>query len=590
MFYLLKKIIKMFQKKEFNYVLLIFGSTTGLYFLRICTIIDINISMDELGTFAGMAACGGLNWNEVIAYTRYYGYGFYWIYAFIFYLIDNPYIIYILIYFLNAVIIGCTGILIWRLQTKLLKLPANSCTFLITILCGTIYPVVNYSYITNDVATYAVYWIGVYFLISSICTEENSVRKQIYFAICLCYSLTVHEKMIVLWISMAFVLIIWKLFCGTSLIKNKSLYICLLVGYILARVSKQLVIDYFWPADVRLGEELANTSVIYGDITWFFSDLRGIRAIFDVIISNLLKTGIMTGGLSFLGIGLFIVLFVSFTKRIIMNGKLNSNEKLTLILQLISIFPIMIIIVGLAVEWGKSIYESIYFTGEFGKNVRAFSYIRYYIIFVGPMLISVYYYIFYKVGSKKVFYITGLFISIFCYIYFCLIIMPYLGTNGISILSSIEIGHNPVLNLGISFLALFILPILFIGIINKKIRTIFVSLSTICIVSLNLPDSVTWPILKYSLCDATMIWIEDNINAENRDLLYVLDDYSNYQFAFNRYSMHVINGNETKAIIFSHKSKDMWAESYMEDFQREVIMKCQEIQLDDNEYIFYLNE
>ena len=108
--------------------------------------------------------------------------------------------------------------------------------------------------------------------------------------------------------------------------------------------------------------------------------------------------------------------------------------------------------------------------------------------------------------------------------------------------------------------------------------------------SLNLPDSVTWPILKYSLCDATMIWIEDNINAENRDLLYVLDDYSNYQFAFNRYSMHVINGNETKAIIFSHKSKDMWAESYMEDFQREVIMKCQEIQLDDNEYIFYLNE
>lgn len=89
-----------------------------LYLLRLVQNNNIDITMDEFGTLANASYYAGLDWSNVLSTTRYYGAGFYWIYSIFFRIFENPYVIVILIYVINSLLVSLTAGLIYTIMVR----------------------------------------------------------------------------------------------------------------------------------------------------------------------------------------------------------------------------------------------------------------------------------------------------------------------------------------------------------------------------------------------------------------------------------------------------------------------------------------
>lgn len=291
--------MKLSRKKEnINASCAVFFSF-AIYVLHICQEIDINISLDEIGTFISAAALAGRDWSGTLPFTRYYGYGYYWIFAGLFRITDNPYAIYLTILLVDSIVLSLTSFLIYKIQIHEFNLPNNFLTVFFAVLPGCIYTIVNYAYLSNDVMVYATFWIIIYLILKLFHNLDYKARIKYNFllAFVLCYSLTIHEKNIAVFSIILFCLVFWAIFIRKNLINWKVFSGSILIFYILARATKKLAISLFW-SDI-VADSLANTSVIYTNVLWFVDEIGKFKITFDIFVSNILKTGMYTYGLFF---------------------------------------------------------------------------------------------------------------------------------------------------------------------------------------------------------------------------------------------------------------------------------------------------
>lgn len=579
-------------KKENAYA---FGAaffTFAIYFLHICQKVDINISLDEIGTFASASALAGYDWSGVLPLTRYYGYGFYWIFAGLFRITDSPYVIYITIYVMDCIILSLVAVLIYKIQVRELNLPNSVTTVFFAVLPGVVYSIVNYTYLTNDVMVYAVFWIIMYFLLKLLGDMDKSrkSRYSIFLAFFSCYILTMHERAIVIFGEILVLLVVWKVFVKKDIVNWKAFLISIVIFYIVARASKELVIALFW-SDIE-AETLANTSVIYKDLFWFTDSVRMFKIIIDIFVSNIIKAGMATYGIFFIGIALvFMATIMLIKKKGAITKILQSDPMMekVVIICIVSIVAILITMAGLAVQWGNGAWTGLISGLGMGKSIRAYAYLRYYVVYIGPILISVYK-LCIEERLEKGYYRVAFVILAGVLYYFLTEIDTYIAGQS-RIVEQVNIFENYMFNRHISVLVVIVSILLLATFKKKNSRAIFVAMCSLLIIISNMPENFGFIKLESSRCDATRKYIKGlDQDGEWKNHLYVLDDSGNYQFFLNRHTPRVWN-NEPEGVILAHANlEEICLNASYYRFDVEMLCDSECVQLDENEYVYILGD
>lgn len=581
---MLKKI-----KKEDKYAFIAAGVSFFVYMLRICQSIDINISLDEIGTFASASALAGLDWSEILSYTRYYGYGFYWIYTVVFRITDNPYVIYIIIYIINCAVLAAASHLIYKIEVNELLLPNNYMTVLFAVLPGVVYSIVNYSYLSNDIAVYAGFWAVIFLICKLLNDTERKGCYSIYLAFCLCYLLTVHEKTIAVFGVVVFLLLVWRVFIKKAVVDWKKFICFLLLFYICARISKKIIIFLFW-SNIK-AETLANTSVIYTDLFWFLGDVQKFKILIDIFLSNIIKMTISTYGLFLLSIAssIFYLIFAVRKKTNIRKTFQQDPvlEKIIFVVSL-SLAVILITMMGIAFQWGNGVWNKVNLGMEMGNSIRAYRYTRYYIIYVGPVFISLYKLCLSEKIQRKVFCFTGIFFA--CIIsYFLFAVDGYLGEKN----SVIEFASFFDKSLYDRFLSIsFIIACVFLlGKFNdKKNQVIFCMIVCVLTIKRFLPLNMSFPQLECSRCGSTYKYIlELEKKYDMKENIYLLEsgNIGCYQFFLNHHTIQIYE-NEQQGIVLSNYNIEELEDIEIENVDLELLRNSRHIQLDENEHVFIL--
>lgn len=559
-----------------------------IYLLRICQRIDINISLDEIGTLSSAVALAGLDWSGVLPYTRYYGYGFYWIYMILFRITDNPYIIYIMIYLINCFVLSTTAFLIYKIEINELELPDNLTTLLFAVLPGAVYSIVNYSYLSNDLAVYTGFWLVAFFLFKLMGNTEKRGLYSTGLAFCISYLLTVHEKTVAVFgITVSF-LIIWKILLKKDVVNWRKFAGCLLIFYACARISKKFVIAAFW-SNIK-AERLANTSVIYTDVFWFTGSLQKFKILVDIFLSNIIKMSISTYGLYFLGLSVCCSSLIILLKRKLnIKEAFQSDPVLEKIVAAIgiSMAVICITMAGLALQWGNSAWNRVNTGMELGKSIRAYRYLRYYIVYAGPLFISLYKLCLNKKIQKKEFVCTGIAFGalICCFLFF---IDNYLGEENL-VMTFTSFLNDSVYDRYISILILIVCIFLLYRFSDIKRQLAFCAICCLAILNLFKPSDISFPELTCSRCGATYKYFRSSDKSiDLNGNIYVLgsENIGCYQFFLNRYVLQLYEGEREGIVLSNYGLEDL--ENVNTDIDMKFLKDGRCVQLDENEYIFIL--
>lgn len=577
-------------KKENIYAILAVVLTFLFYVIHTCRAVDINISLDELGTFAGAATLGGYDWKEALTYTRYYGYGFYWIYALIFRLTNNPYIIYGTMCIGNYLIISVVAFLIYKIEVKELCLPNGIMTMLFAIFPGVVYSIVNYSYLTNDIMVYVCYWLITYMVLKLMANPTEKRRKiySIMLAFFMCYALTIHEKCIgIFWIVLIGI-IVWEIIGKRKIVNKKYFFLSLILFYSIARITKELIIYFFWN-EVK-ADTLANTSVLYTDVTWFGNSLAKFKVVIDIFISNIVKLGTQTYGLFYIGCAVVLIKLCSFLNKKIRKKPIDLSdiENKTYWMIGISLFIILITMAGLALTWSSGVWNKLALDIELGKSARAYTYLRYYIIYVGPLLIAIYKMCRDALIERREIEVAFVIFGFTIY-YYLMEIRNYLPEETkVLELFDFSIGKNN--NIHLSILILIVMMVAVYCFEKLYARIIWGVLCTGLLIYLFVPKTMGEIQISSSLADATYSYVkelEENATIDGNKL-YVLDSLANYQFFLNKYSLKMYE-NENEGIVFSHYTIDELEEQmpYIDLGKlREAEFQC----IDEDEFVYILRK
>ncbi len=572
-------------------MILSFALTMFVCLLRICKANDIDISLDEIGTLAGAAYVSGYDWSSVLAETRYYGVGFYWLYGILFRYISDSYLLAIAIYVMNCICVSAIAILVYQMLVMHLKMEDSISTAIVATFPGIIYPYANWGYISNDVPVYCAYWIMIYWGILAYINKDNRRNSVIYSsltALMMGYLLTVHEKSIAIWIAMILGIVLFKIIFDEFIVSPISFSIIVIISYVIARIIKENALAMFWP----VAESLANTSAFSNMSTFLLNKPLGWKLMLDIIVSNFILLNEKSFGLISVVACLCVYWIVSGTIRVVNKQRLHltTENKICFFMMMVSFIAAGIVVVGLAVQWGPGVYKA-YFKGMVGVSTRAYGYLRYYVGFTGPAIVAICSMLKTMVSDKKKIVYTSALISIILIVYYYFFIHTYLFDDWqATSLAVFNIFPNDKSAWNI-YLSLVILVIFIVLLCVKKREQqnsvcwvlMYIGLA---LMNVNL-NTLSVPSIECKKADAgyELIKMLENSN-EAIDKIYVEGNASNYQFMLKEYDIEVGLPEQDieECIILSNTS---WTSTRSYAIGGYGFYYAE---LDENEYIFVKGE
>ena len=578
-------------EKKFIYISIVI--TFCMHLLRICKINELNVSMDEIGTLASAAYLSGNNWVSVLQATRYYGQGFYWLYAFLFRATDNPYIIASTIYVCNSLMVSVTTGIIYYIAVRFLKMKNNYWTSIASILPCLCYSYVNWKYISNDVPVLTAFWLLILFFCLSYANRKDR-KSYVIYSICAAfemgYLLTIHEKTIAIWIAVGATVILFKILFDESIVHFIAFGISAIFSYIGARWIKASALTLLW-SEVK--SSVGNTSAFSQTSTWLLNKPLGWKIMLDIIVTNFLTLCERTGGLVAIALVVIIVMLIYCIKVKVCRRKIGVSNtiKLEFFIMLVAFFTVGIIVLGLANQWSPSLFRAYYMNDRVGKGVRAYSYERYYIAFVGPALLVICAKLKYIVFKFKWIIYASIGILVLLDLYYFGCIHTYLvdkwNTTSLSVLSVFpDVSKNWNVYLSIVLTLVFLTWLAFVK--RKMQLRIYYAFCAGLIVLLNVNfRELNMPDIKVSVSDAGYELV--NVAKEHGyelDNIYAETNANMYQFMLNRKIINYgfPNMDIEEGIVFSNTE---WSGLHPYSVGNYGFHYAQ---LDNNEYVYVKGE
>lgn len=348
--------------------------------LRIRGVYEMRVASDDIGMLSGAAYFAGYDWSSVVSTTKYYGIGWYSLFAPILKFVKNPAAIWAVIVIVNICIVALACIFIQYIGIKHLGMEDNFVTSLISIF--TSMAVVPSNTLSQESVLFCLTILISYLLMKSLQEEFSSLKRCAFMILAVAfsnYAYLIHTRAVVFLIAIPVAIIFSSLIEKKKIINLASYVISAIILYFMAGVLKKQIIQHIWGTkDSIMNAELPISTSTFQNV---FS-LKGIKVVFDCFMSNFFTACMRLYGIPCIVILFIIVLLIRLFKKNEMNYKVSENGKTLLVFSVTCFF---IGLAGVAVMWGKGAVST-YWTDETNVYYKGFSYFRYYGTFIGPAL------------------------------------------------------------------------------------------------------------------------------------------------------------------------------------------------------------
>ena len=384
---------------------------------------------DEMGTVAGAAFFAGHNWSSVISSTGtgYYGFGYSMLMSPIFILAKSGLICFQFFLLYNALLFSLSGVLCYKIITDYLGVEKRSEAFLFAIASITCYFFASdINVLLNESMLTFLIWLILYLLLvmlSNIDNRKQILKYTIILSALIFYSFLVHTRAVVI----LFGVIVACVGCGIFYKKylvNIPVFILLIIsGFLIANQIIHTVQSDIWMQDVN-GLNNSNEQVFHGILSQLLGNFSSWENVYGLFISSagkLFSIIVISAGVGVLGIvSCFVILFSNKSAKHIRKNKISRNIELNKNFNISALYifiPFVCIwlLVGVVT---MSQTASIAVSGEMAN--KWFTYTRYHGLFVGPLIMIAFCFLYsFKEFRKKIILTSALIFSGISIIFLC---------------------------------------------------------------------------------------------------------------------------------------------------------------------------
>ena len=532
--------------------------------------------IDEMSMLAIPAKLAGYDWSQCMAEARYYGFGYFFLFAPLFKLNIDMLWIYRIILLITAVLEGIVPIIIQYILNKYFMITSVKEVILITVIMSfmTVNPLYN---LINEHAIIIIIW-GVTLIAFNLVyaeTKRSKLLNTILLDVLLIYGLSIHTRFQVLIIAVCMAIIIYRLIYKEWLVVP-LFYAILGGGYIIAKYLISIVQTYVWGTT-----NLINSAVSFPDIEKvnLFGLLKGF---FKIILGNIGTITIFS-----LSSGIFIIgalLYYLFRYGVKSKNKYDKAVFLILCIFFLSLCGTLTAL-GLMNMKGFAVHAE----GEKFYAIKTLTYLRYYIIFLIPIFfIGLVFYYRHVNLYKKTYKISYLFVVTILLLWIFFVAPDISDTNyGRSTFYPFSYLLNLNTQLKIDdfrAIIIIIMSVISLAIIffrkNKMyflflIACVFIYQYIYFAVEIAIPDEKR----DYSYIDASVDYVKKYVDKEQ--LIYIYDKQGRYQiYQVYLYQYKIVLGLpdsfDNNVIILTNK-----------DIDDELPVNMNSLEIDDNEWIYY---
>lgn len=367
--------------KEKRWYICTFVITFLARMLRIRGTYAMRVATDDIGMLSGAAYLAGYDWSSVVSTTKYYGQGWYSLFAPVLRIIENPATIWAVIVIVNICIVALACVFIQYIGIKYLRMENNFITSLISIFISM--AVVPSNTLSQEAILFCLTIIISWLLMKSVQEEFSSLKRCVFMILTVVFSIwayLIHTRAVVLLIAIPVALLSSSLRRKKKLINLAGYTISAVILYLVAGILKEEIIRLIWGGSTNsiMNAELPISA---STIQSVFS-LKGIRVVFDCFVSNFFTACMRLYGIPCVIIILVILLLIYGFKKDGRNYQISENGKVLLVF---SFTCFLIGLAGVAVMWGKGVVST-YWKDEVNVYYKGFCYFRYYATFAGPAL------------------------------------------------------------------------------------------------------------------------------------------------------------------------------------------------------------
>lgn len=416
-----------FQSNKLCYLLL-FLITFVLRVLISLSMPMIKTLMDETNTMAGAAYFAGLDWSAVTSEGSYYGYGFMLFFSFLFKLTDNPFLIFHAMLIVFAILQSIPSFICFYLTKEYWHITDNKVNCLIAVICSYMTQT-RAMYISNENILILISWF-VCLLLCLLVNVDSKKRKIVILMVLMVllgYSLLIHTRAITYLMALLATVVLYRLVFKERL---TSVGFILILGTMSYIINKKLVVLYVNALWINNIGDVKNTAITIPTVKNLITNglnREHLAVYFSLFVGQLNTAIIFTGGFAIIAVVVSLVT----VRNVIKLNRQKTEDKLNMIVLIYFFICIIITLCGYVWSWGEVVMylNSIKSVKSDNYGYRAFSYIRYFAPYLGPvtMVVCVRIIKYHEELKKYLFSITVILAVI--QLYWMKYVLPYILEN-----------------------------------------------------------------------------------------------------------------------------------------------------------------
>ena len=417
---------------QWKYIMITFLLAFLPRFIVIFFSMPLRTVTDEMITIAGGAYAAGLDWSAVLSYSeRYYGSGFTALFFWIFKLTDNPIIIYRVFQTACVLVQAFTALICFDIMHKTMKIQSQKFVCAASVACS--YFVVTRAVIVyNEHILILLTW-GLAWLLLKLADYNISKKKKFTYSVLLVglllYSLTVHTRAYTYWLSVAIVVVLYAWVYRKLLVSLWAIAAAgigaVLVNYFLEFFKQGMYL-------IQEGESLTNTKIYLSGFDYLLS-AKSWESWLDIVIGQLNTISIVTGGFIIVGLIIGIRLLwdgIFRRKKFVQLGKQNANLRYYWVICICFGAAVAMTIAAQSMNWLGNVYgEMSGIAPADGYYYKAFTYVRYFGPYCGPIMMVIFAYLFQNRKQSRTYFGYAAALLAALQVYWCGVILPVIYNN-----------------------------------------------------------------------------------------------------------------------------------------------------------------
>ncbi|MSC84784.1 hypothetical protein EAI89_11770 [Eubacterium sp. am_0171] len=369
------------SNKRINEILLISALSIIPKLVLVFYAYPFNIIGDEIWTLASAAKIAGFDWTGILDGGRYYGMGFYSLFFPLFRMIDSPVVLYRSILFICVIMNSLISIIAYFILINFSNIKKRGLRIPMAVLAS-YFVILPVTYIYNEHIYVLICWCVLLLLLLLDANQDNKKKVMLYTVLLLTiltYAMLIHNRAITLWIAVVFVIILYFIAYRKWIVNWKVFSIMGIIVYILINIFIEHQVEWLW---ITSSENLGNTAVYNGGLLNILKP-EYWQAWISIILGQLFTGDVFTGGLL---IFLFIIAVV-FIYKVFCKSEKTEKDTIMFIVFVFTLVCVAITIGGQSVNWLQGVKEAMERRSSNADAYRGVTYLRYYMSYVGPMLL-----------------------------------------------------------------------------------------------------------------------------------------------------------------------------------------------------------